>query len=67
MSVCVCERESLSHVWLFATPWTVAHQAYLCNSPGPFSSPGDLLDPVIESQSSAFQADSLPSELPGKP
>ena len=61
MSVCVCERESLSHVWLFATPWTVAHQAYLCNSPG------DLLDPVIESQSSAFQADSLPSELPGKP
>ena len=21
------EEKSLSHVWLFATPWTVAHQA----------------------------------------
>ena len=65
MSVCV--RESLIHVWLFAIPWTVVHQAYLWNSPGPFSSPEDLLDPGIEPQSSAFQADSLPSELPGKP
>ena len=25
----VCESESVSHVWLFATPWTVAHQAPL--------------------------------------
>ena len=25
--VCVCERESLSFVWLFMTPWTVACQA----------------------------------------
>ena len=24
-----CSIQSLSHVWLFATPWTVAHQASL--------------------------------------
>ena len=33
----------------------------------PFPSPGDLLDPGIESRSSALQADVLTSELPGKP
>ena len=33
----------------------------------PFPSPGDLPDPEIESGSPALQADSLPSELPGKP
>ena len=28
--------KSLSHVWIFETPWTIAHQAPLCpwNSPG---------------------------------
>ena len=43
----------LSHVWLFATPWTVAHQAPLSMkfsrqeywSGLPFSSPGDIPDP----------------------
>ena len=25
----ICSVQSLSHVWLFATPWTVAHQASL--------------------------------------
>ena len=33
----------------------------------PFPSPGDLLDSGIEPQSSALQADSLPSKSPGKP
>ena len=33
----------------------------------PFPFPGDLPDPGIESGSSAWQADSLPSEPPGKP
>ena len=33
----------------------------------PFSSPGDLPDTGIEPRSPALQADSLPSELPGKP
>ena len=32
-----------------------------------FPSPGDLLDPGIKLQSPALQADSLPSELQGKP
>ena len=33
----------------------------------PFPSPGDLPDPGIEPMSPALQADSLPSEPPGKP
>ncbi|XDA90401.1 hypothetical protein R6Z07F_019997 [Ovis aries] len=33
----------------------------------PFPSPGDLPDPRIEPGSHALQADSLPSEPPGKP
>ena len=33
----------------------------------PFPSPGDLPDPGIEPGSPALQADSLLSELPGKP
>ena len=33
----------------------------------PFPSPGDLPDPVIEPGSPALQADSLLSDLPGKP
>ena len=32
----------------------------------PFRSPGDLPDPGVEPQSPALQADSLPSEPPGK-
>ena len=33
----------------------------------PFPSPGDLLNPGIEPRSPTLQADSLPSEPPGKP
>ena len=33
----------------------------------PFPSPGDRPNPGIEPKSPALQADSLPSELPGKP
>ena len=33
----------------------------------PFPSPGDLPDPGLEPESPALQADSLPSEPPGKP
>ena len=33
----------------------------------PFPSPGDSPNPGIEPGSPALQADSLPSELPGKP
>ena len=63
----------LSLVQLFATPWTVAHQAPLSLgfskqeywSGLPFLSPGDLLDPGIEPRSPALQADSLLYEPPG--
>ena len=57
-----------------ATPWTVGCQAPLSMgfprqeywSGSPFSSPGDLPDPGIKLRSLVLQADSLPSELPGK-
>ena len=66
--------ELLSHVQLFATPWTVAHQFPLSMGFSrqeywswlTFPSPGDLLDPGIEPRSPALQADSLPSKPPGK-
>ena len=66
--------ESLSPVQFFATPLTVTRQAPLYIkfsrqeywSGLPFSSPGALPDPGIESRSPALQADSLPSEPPGK-
>ena len=64
--------KSLSHVQLFATPWTVANQAP--PSMGfsrqeywswlPFPSPGDLSDPGIEPRSPALQGDTLTSEPP---
>ena len=64
----------LSRVRLFATPWTVAHQAPPSMgfsrqeywSALPFPSPGDLPDPGIEPKSPALQADSLTSEPPRK-
>ena len=67
--------KSLSHVQLFGTPWTVAHQAPLFMgfsrqeywSGLPFPYPGDLPDPGIEPMSSTLQADALTSESPGKP
>ena len=59
----------------FATPWTVADQAP--QSMGfsrqeywsglLFPSPGDLPDPGIEPRPPVLQADSLPSQPPGKP
>ena len=71
----VKEVKSLSRVQIFATPWTVAYQAPLSmgfSRPEywrglPFPSPGDLPDPGIKPGSPALQADSLPSEPPGKP
>ena len=69
------EVNSLSHVRLFAAPWTVAHQApqsmgfsrHKYWSSLPFPSPGDFPDPGIEPRSPALQADTLTSEPPGKP
>ena len=66
--------KSLSCVQLFATLWTVAHQAPLYMgfsrqeywSGLPFPYPGDLPDPGIEPRSPALQADALTSEPPEK-
>ena len=67
----------LSHVQLFATPWTVARQATL--SVGILQArileciamlcppPGDLPNPETELRFPALQVDSLPAEPPGKP
>ena len=62
-------------VQLFVTPGTIAPQAPLSVgfsrqehwSGVPFPSPGDLPNPGIKPVSPALQADSLPSEPPGKP
>ena len=64
--------QSLSHVRLFVTPWTIAYQAPWSMefsrqeywSGLPFPSPGDLPNPGIEPGVPALQA--LPSEPPGK-
>ena len=69
------EVKSLSRVWLFVTPWIVAYQAPPSMvfsrqeywSGLPFHSQGELPDPGIKPRSPALQADTLPSEPPGKP
>ena len=64
-----------SHIWLFATLWTIARLAPLSMgfsrqeywSGLPLPSPGDLPDPGIEPRSPAVEADTLTSEAPGTP
>jgi len=65
----------LSRVQLFATLWTVAHQAPLSMGFSrqeywgglSFLSPEDLPDPGVEPRSPSLEADTLTSEPPGKP
>ena len=67
--------KSLSGIRLFATLWTIAHQAppsvgfsrqeYWSGLP--FPSPGNLPNPGIEPRSAAMQAGTLTSDPPGKP
>ena len=68
----------LNRVQLFATPWTVAHQAPLSMeffrqeywSGLPFPTPGDLLDPGIKPMSLgslALAGRFFTTSLPGKP
>ena len=67
--------QSLSHVRLFATPWTVAHQAPLSMvfprqehwSELPFPSPGDLPNPGINPAFPALAGGFFTTEPPGKP
>ena len=71
----VCMLICSSCVWLFVTLWTVAPQASLTMgfskqeywSGLPCLPPGDLPDPGIEPGSPALQADSLLTDLWGKP
>ena len=68
------EVKSLSHVQLFAKPWTVVHQSPLSLefskkeylSGLPFPSPGHLPDPGLKLGSPALQKEALRSEPPGK-
>ena len=64
-----------SCIQLYVILWTVALQAPLSMGFSkqeywgglPFPPPGDLPDPGIELWSPALQADSLPTDPPGKP
>ena len=66
--------QSLSCVWLFVTPWTVAHQVPLSMefprqeywSGLLFLPLGDLLDPGIKPMSPALAGEFLTTESPGK-
>ena len=73
-----CMLSRCSHVWLFETLWTIAHQAPLskgfsrqeCWSGLPSPPPGDLPHLRIEPMSPAspaLQADSLPLSHQGSP
>ena len=73
MYMCMCQ--SFSHIQLFVVPQTVNCQAPLFmefsrqeyRSGLPFLSPGDLPNPGIEPGSPTLQADSLPTDQPGRP
>ena len=74
--ICVlCVLSCFSHVRLFATPWTVVHQAPLSMgfsrqehwSGLPCPPPGDLPDPGTEPASPVFQVDSLLLSHQGSP
>ena len=66
--------KSLSHVLLFATPWTIAHKALLSigfsmqeYSGLPFPSPGNLPNPGINPISPALAGGFFITETLGKP
>ena len=73
--VCVCVLSNFNNVQLFATVWTVTHQALLSMgfswqkywSGLPYPPPGHLSDPGIEPGSPAWQAASQRLAPPGKP
>ena len=73
---CLCLHEQpLSRVQVFATPWTVAHQAPLSwDFPGkntgvrlPFPSPGDLPNLGMKSVALVLAGVFFTTEPPGKP
>ena len=74
-SMCACMLSCFCLVWIFATLWTVAHQAPLSIgfsrqeywSGLPFPSPGDLPDPRMEPGCPELQVDSSPLSHQGSP
>ena len=69
-----CCAQSLSHVYFqphglqptrLLCPWGFSRQEYWRGLPCP--PPGHLPDPGIKPRSPTLQADSIPSDLPGKP
>ena len=71
----LCCALLLSHVRLLGTPWTTAFQTPLSMAFSrqkhwnrlPCPLPGHLPNPGIKPRSPTLQADSLPTDLPGKP
>ena len=71
---CILQALVIQSCWTLCNPMDCSHQAPLPIrffrqeywSKLPFASPGDLPDPEIKPRSLALQADSLPSEPPGK-
>ena len=75
LCVCVCARaHTLSHVWLFVTPWTTAYQAPLSLGSSQqehwsellFPSSEGLPDPGIEPMSPVLHENSFTAEPLGK-
>ena len=66
---CQVMPDSFVILWIITCqgPLSMGFPRQECWSGLPFPSPGDLPYPGIKSWSPAFQADSLLSELPGKP
>ena len=68
--VCVCVCPTLCNPMDYSphqTPLSMEFSRQEYWSGLPFPSPGDLPDPGMETRSLSLQADSLPSEPPGKP
>ena len=71
--MCVCSVPQMC--WLFAAPWTAAHQAPPSTefsrpeywSRYPFPSPGDIPNPETEPRFPTLQVNSLPAEPQEKP
>ena len=70
MCVLCMHAQSISHVQVFATPWTVARQAPLSRqeycSGLPFPPPGDLPDPGIKPAAPALAGGFFTTEPPRK-